>query len=116
MCSLIRFSEKFDLEVEKLEHWSEDRKSSLEIKLNELDKQIREIKKAFNISHALEEKIELRRKQKAKKNERMIMRNKLYEVQDAIDMKRDKLIENAEKTLHKPAKSEIIFTIEWRIV
>ena len=35
---------------------------------------------------------------------------------DAIDAERDKLIENAEKSLQKPIKSQIIFAIDWRIV
>lgn len=47
--------------------------------------------------------------------ERMNMRRKLFEAQDAIDAERDKLIKNAEKSLQKPVKSKIIFAIDWRI-
>ena len=47
--------------------------------------------------------------------ERMNMRRKLFEAQDAIDAERDKLIKNAEKYLQKPVKSKIIFAIDWRI-
>lgn len=48
--------------------------------------------------------------------ERMNMRRRLFESQDAIDAERDKLIKNAEKSLQKPVKSQIIFAIDWRIV
>ena len=37
--------------------------------------------------------------------ERMNMRRKLFEAQDAIDAERDKLIKNTEKSLQKPVKS-----------
>ena len=107
---------EFDAEVEKLERWSGDRKNALEIKLKEMDKKIRELKKTSRQPHTLEEKIELQRRQKALDTERMNMRRKLFEAQDAIDAERDKLIENAEKSLHKPLKSQIIFAIDWRIV
>lgn len=107
---------EFDAEVEKLERWSNDRKNALEIKLREMDKKIRELKKTSRHPHTLEEKIELQRRQKALDTERMNMRRKLFEAQDAIDAERDKLIENAEKSLQKPLKSQIIFAIDWRIV
>lgn len=110
-------SEKeFDAEVEKLESWSNDRKNALEIKLKEMDKKIRELKKTSRQPHTLEEKIELQRQQKTLDTERMNMRRKLFEAQDAIDVERDKLIKNAEKYLQKPVKSKIIFAIDWRIV
>lgn len=108
--------ENFDAEVEKLERWSTDRKIALEIKLKELDKKIREVKKNARAPHTLEEKIEIQRKQKNLDSERMTMRQKLFEAQDAIDAERDKLIENTEKSLQKPIKSQIIFAIDWRIV
>lgn len=107
---------EFDAEVEKLESWSNDRKNALEIKLKEMDKKIRELKKTSRQPHTLEEKIELQRQQKTLDTERMNMRRKLFEAQDAIDAERDKLIKNAEKSLQKPVKSKIIFAIDWRIV
>ena len=96
---------EFDAEVEKFE-----------IKLKEMDKKIRELKKTSRQPHTLEEKIELQRQQKTLDTERMNMRRKLFEAQDAIDVERDKLIKNAEKSLQKPVKSQIIFAIDWRIV
>lgn len=107
---------EFDAEVEKLESWSNDRKNALEIKLKEMDKKIRELKKTSRQPHTLEEKIEFQRQQKTLDTERMNMRRKLFEAQDAIDAERDKLIKNAEKSLQKPVKSQIIFAIDWRIV
>ena len=44
------------------------------------------------------------------------MRRKLFEAQDAIDAERDKQIKNAEKSLQKTVRSQIIFAIDWRIV
>lgn len=112
----LKSEKEFDAEIEKLERWSQDRKNALEIKLKDMDKRVRELKKTFRQPHTLEEKIELQRRQKALDNERMNMRRKLFEAQDAIDAERDKLIENAEKSLQKPVNSQIIFAIDWRIV
>lgn len=81
-----------------------------------MDKKIRELKKTSRQLHTLEEKIELQRQQKTLDTERMNMRRKLFEAQDAIDAERDKLIKNAEKFLQKPVKSQIIFAIDWKII
>jgi SNF2-related protein len=109
-------TKQFEEEVEKLEHWSDDRKAALELKIKELDKQLREIKKTTRTLRTLEEKLANQRKLGAVESERMTMRRKLYEAQDAIDAERDRLIKSAEKSLTNKINSQIIFAIEWRIV
>ena len=107
---------QFDAEVEKLERWSEDRKTSLDLKIKEIDKQIRDLKKNTRNLHTLDEKIANQRNLRAAETERMNLRRKLFAAQDAIDDERDKLIAAAEKSLTNKITSQIIFAIEWRIV
>ena len=109
-------AKQFDAEVEKLERWSEDRKTSLDLKIKEIDKQIRDLKKNTRNLHTLDEKIANQRNLRAAETERMNLRRKLFAAQDAIDDERDKLIASAEKSLTNKITSKIIFAIEWRIV
>lgn len=106
---------EFEEEVEKLDNWSSDRKTSLELKILEIDKKIIEIKKIIRTHHTMEEKLLLRKKQRALETERTTMRRKLYDAQDTIDAEHDKLIDNAEKSFFKPIRTQTIFAIEWKI-
>ena len=107
---------EFDAEVEKFERWCEDQKGTLERDIENLDKEIRDLKKEARAQHTLEEKIKFQRMQKEAESKRMNARRKLFDAQDAIDRERDRLIENAEKSLQKRITSQIIFAIDWRIV
>lgn len=109
-------AKQFDAEVEKLERWSEDRKTSLDLKIKEIDKQIRDLKKNTRNLHTLDEKIANQRNLRAAETERMNLRRKLFAAQDAIDDERDKLIAAAEKSLTNKITTQRIFAIDWRIV
>ncbi len=114
--NLIRDTKIFDDEVEKLEKWSDDRKASLEIKLKEIDKSIKEMKKEVRSQRTLEEKVAMQRKQSAAESERMALRKKLFVMQDEIDSERDRLISAAESAMRQETQAQTIFSIEWRIV
>lgn len=43
-------------------------------------------------------------------------RRELYEAQDAIDARRDELIENIERQLEQSDRLESLFTVRWSVV
>ena len=53
--------EWFDTEMDKLDHWAEDRRASLKAELDELDEAIKETKKAARLAPNLPEKLERQR-------------------------------------------------------
>lgn len=111
-----RNSEFFDAEVDKLDNWSDDVKKALELDLRKLDIDIKtaktNAKKIFN----LDEKLKAQREIKDAEKKRNEMRRKLYEAQDEVEDKKEKLLEGIEAQLKQKSQIETLFTISWKII
>ena len=79
-------------EMSKLEDWAEDAKEGLERDLKELDREIREVRRASRKSETLDDKLMLQRRLKELEGRRNRKRRELFERQDAIEAERDRLI------------------------
>lgn len=116
----IRIEEKnmllFDEETEKLEFWADDLKQSLEEEIKNIDKEIKEIKKEGRSFTKLDDKIKMQKKIKDLEKRRNRKRRELFEEQDLIDEKRDKLISNMENQMKRDEKIENIITLRWKLV
>lgn len=106
----------FEAEAEKLDNWAEDLKVALEREIKEIDKQIREIKRATTLALSLEEKLAGQKQIRALEGTRNAKRKALFEAQDEIDRKRDELIGVIEGKLIQASTSQEVFTIHWRVV
>ncbi len=111
-----RNSEFFDLEMNKLDNWAEDKKNSLEIELKELDKDIKsrktESKKILN----LEEKVKAQRQIKEFEKKRNELRLELFKSQDEVDRRKEDLISGIEKRLKQNLVVNKLFIIKWKLV
>ncbi|MBN1548044.1 MAG: DEAD/DEAH box helicase [Syntrophaceae bacterium] len=106
----------FDTEMGKLEKWAEDIKSSLEIELKELDKEIKFRKTEAKKIPNLEEKVSAQRHIKELEKKRNTLRMNLYQAQDEVDVRKDKLIENIEARLKQKLERNELFLIRWKII
>jgi superfamily II DNA or RNA helicase len=106
----------FDTEIEKLDKWAEDVKNSIELELKELDREIKagktEAKKILN----LEEKVKAQRQIKEMEKKRNELRMNLYQAQDEIDLKKEKLINEIESRMKQQIETNELFTIKWKVV
>ena len=106
----------FDTEMEKLDRWAEDVKSSMEIELKELDKEIKcrktEAKKILN----LEEKVTAHRQIKEMEKKRNTMRLNLYQSQDEVDNRKERLIDEIEARLKQKVEKSELFTVRWKLI
>lgn len=111
-----RNSNFFDQEMEKLDNWAEDKKSSLELELKELDKEIKmrktEAKKILN----LEKKIQAQRDIKEMEKKRNELRLELFKSQDEIDNAKENLISEIEKRLKQNTVLDQLFIIKWALI
>jgi SNF2 domain-containing protein/helicase-like protein len=105
----------FEEEVEKLDRWAEDVKSTLERQLKELDAEIRAARKDSKTKVVLAEKVEAQRRVQSLEQRRTRMRRELYEAQDEVDQRRTELIEETEARLHTSADRETLLTIRWEL-
>jgi adenine-specific DNA-methyltransferase len=105
----------FDEEVLKLDRWSDDLKQGLEREIKDLDKQIREARRATVLAASLHDKLEAQKSIKALEATRNRKRRELFDAQDAIDSQRDELIARIEKQLQQRHSSKPVFTFRWRL-
>ncbi len=110
-----RNSEFFDEEVAKLEKWTDDMKTSIEIELKQLDIEIATLKTQSRKLIQLEEKVAAKRTLNELEKKRTEMRRNLYEMQDDIDKKQEALLSAVEAKLHRQVEKKDIVKIRFMI-
>lgn len=106
----------FDSEIEKLEKWSEDIKKSLELELRNLDIEIKFKKAEARKLLKLEDKLNMQKIIKELEKKRNNLRFNLFDEQDKIDDKKEKLIEEIEDKMKQRIEVEELFKIKWKII
>ncbi|MDP3029668.1 MAG: hypothetical protein Q8O04_09270 [Deltaproteobacteria bacterium] len=106
----------FDSEMGKLEKWADDIKGSLEIELKELDKEIKFRKTEAKKIPNLEEKVSAQRYIKELEKKRNVLRMNLYQAQDEVDVRKEKLIEDIEARLKQRLEKNDLFLIRWKVI
>ncbi len=112
----IKNNEFFDNEMEKLDKWADDLKLSLEVELKNLEKEIKTRKTEQRKLTQLEEKVAFQRITADLEKKRNRLRRKLYDEQDAIEEKKELLIDKVVQKLKQETTIEKLFTIQWKII
>ena len=105
----------FEVEAEKLEGWADDLKVGLEREIRDLDKQVKEARRASILALTLEDKLAGQKQIKSLETLRNEKRRSLFEAQDAVDKQRDDLITQIEGKLTQHTNLEQLFTIRWTL-
>lgn len=105
----------FEMEADKLESWADDLKVGLERELKELDRQIKDARRAATIAATLEEKLAGQKAIKALEAERSTKRRTLFDAQDKVDAQRAELISQIEGKLEQSINVDSLFTLRWRL-
>jgi superfamily II DNA/RNA helicase len=110
-----RNADWFDIEMDKLEHWADDRRTSLKAELDELDEAIKETRKAARLAPNLPEKLE--KQQVLRKLE--VKRDESWRNYDAasheVDKKKDQLLDEISQRLEQNTESTNLFIIHWTL-
>lgn len=110
-----RYAKYLDDEMDKLEYWAEDRKNSLDRNIHNLDVHIKQQKAEARRINNLEAKIALQHNIKKDEMELSQLRQQLYTTQDDISNQKEELLDKVQIKLKAMAKSEIIFTLQWKL-
>ena len=105
----------FDNEMEKLDKWADDVKSSIELELKELDREIKARKTEAKKILKLEEKVKAQRQIKEMEKRRNELRQNLYQAQDEIDMKKENLINEIESRMKQKIETNQLFLVKWKL-
>jgi hypothetical protein len=105
----------FEQEVQKLDAWADDLKLGLEQEIKEVDREIKEVRRAAAISPTLEEKLSWQKAQRELEGKRSKLRRELFARQDEIEAQRNDLISALEMRLQQQVEERELFTIEWEL-
>lgn len=112
----VRNGNYFEIELEKLDKWGEDKRSSLKITLKELDDQIKDLKKQVRLAPNLPEKLRLEKEKHRLENERDEAWKEYDNAAKEIEKSKDKLIDEIEKKLKQSISETTLFLIKWKII
>ncbi|HEX8226408.1 MAG TPA: SNF2-related protein [Candidatus Saccharimonadales bacterium] len=111
-----RNSSYFDDELDKIESWAEDRKLSLELRIRELDKEIKLRRTEARKLVKLDEKVAEQKAIKDLEKKRNSLRRELFEKQDEIDDEKDKLLDGIQARLASESSADELFVIRWKLI
>ncbi|PHI21512.1 DEAD/DEAH box helicase [Lewinellaceae bacterium SD302] len=106
----------FDEEMTKLDHWADDQKNALDLKLRQLEIEIKTRKTNARKLLDLAEKLAEQRAIKKLESERSELRAKLFHAQDEIDERKEELLNTVEDRMRQQIEVETVFRVEWKLV
>lgn len=109
-------SRYFDEEMEKLDKWAEDLKTSIELEIKELDREIKTLKTEARKISKLDDKVKAQREIKELEKKRNLKRRNLFIAQDEIDERKANLIDEIEERLKQKVQRTELFYIKWKLV
>lgn len=106
----------FEAEAEKLDGWADDLKVGLEREIKEIDRQIKDARRAATTALTLEEKLAGQKQVKSLEALRNAKRRNLFDAQDDIEKQRAELITQIEAKLGQKTNLQLLFTVRWALV
>jgi len=105
----------FEEETEKLERWAEDKRIGLDIRIKQLDQEIKEVRKAVRQLETLQEKMNAKRALKKLERERDDLMLAYHEEKKKIEAEEDRLLEDIEQNLQLSLDQQPLFSLRWRL-
>ncbi len=105
----------FDTEMERLDHWADDRRAALKAELEQLDQEIKETKKAARLAPNLPQKLELQRKLRGLETSRDDAWRAYDTASRDIDRQKDALLDEISRRLEQKTECRTLFTLRWRV-
>lgn len=105
----------YNEEVEKLERWAEDKRVALDIRIKQLDQEIKQARKASRQLATLQEKMSAKRELKRLERERDSVMLNYHEEKKKIEQEEDRLLEQIEARLAMDTRLKTIFEAQWAL-
>lgn len=106
----------FDVEMDKLDRWAEDRRKSLKAALDELDVKIRETRKEARLAPNLPVKLDLQRQLRQLEEKRNEAWKEFDEASRDIERQKDTLLDEIGRRLEQRIEKEVLFNLRWRVI
>jgi superfamily II DNA/RNA helicase len=109
-------SEYFQIEVDKLHKWAEDKILASEKELKDVKSKIKEINRDSKKTSSAEELLKIQTQLRDFERKKKRLRQEIFEVEDEIEEKRDNMISAIKAKMLKAINEYSIFTIKWKLV
>lgn len=105
----------YDEETDKLERWAEDKRIALDIRIKQLDQEIKVARKASRQLPTLQEKIQAKKRVTQQERERDQLMLAYHEEKKKIEVEEDRLLTDIEAALQIKRHRERLFAIRWSV-
>ena len=106
----------FDSEMDKLDRWAEDRRTSLKAELEELDESLKDGKKAARLAPTLPDKLQRQREVRTLEAKREEAWRAYDQACREIDRQKDNLLDEISRRLDQRIDTQHLFTFRWQVV
>jgi len=106
------FSEARD----QLDKWADDMEMAAQKELDDTKRQIREMQRRSRQAPTLSEQHSLQEEIAKFERKKRTLRERIFDIEDEISEKRDRLVESLEKRLQQKTTVTPLFTIRWRVI
>ena len=101
---------------EQLEKWVEDMEIAAGKELEDTKNQIKALNRQARLAVTVQEQFNFQEKIRETEIKKRRLRQQIFDLEDEIAVKRDRLINELEKRMEQKTESNELFTIRWRIV
>lgn len=105
----------FDTEIDKLDKWTEDRRTSLKVELADLDEALKDAKKAARLAPTLPDKLERQRSVRTLEGKRDEAWRAYDQASREIDRQKDALLDEISRRLEQRIEQESLFVLRWQL-
>jgi superfamily II DNA or RNA helicase len=105
----------FNDEQERLERWADDRKTSANNLVNEMEVQLRDVRRQARQAPTLKERLELKEREKQLVERQRKAQADVFTAFDEISKETEGFIETLQKQLAQSTSTETLFTVRWRV-
>jgi superfamily II DNA or RNA helicase len=101
---------------DQLDKWADDMELAAQKELDDLKRQIRDLQRRSRQAPTMEEQHQLQEEIVTLDRKKRKLRSKIFDIEDEIAEKRDKLVESLEKRMRQKSTITPLFTIRWTVV
>ena len=99
-----------------MDAWAQDQLVSAEARLEETRVKLKEAKKQSRLADTVEEQKSAQEAVKQLEKIQRRQRQEIFDVEDEIEGRRDRLIDALEQQMHQHSTSHQLFRVRWRLV
>jgi hypothetical protein len=105
----------FQEERERLEKWADDQIIAVERELADTKARIKALNRAARLTTTTEEHLRVQNEIREAEKEQRRQRQRIFDLEDEVKDKRDRLITKLETRMTQKTQRETIFTIRWKV-